>query len=219
MNFQEAVKKYMKRSSIKGKELAAKCKISPQYITDIRSGRRTPTFQVLNSILDELKLLEDERDEILELWKETKDRNYFRSNAKEITGEIIKLPVVGSASAGPGKLNFEDPEKYLYVITSRGINYSKCFVMEVEGDSMEPKIRDRSEIIVDTTRINLEENLNKIVVANLNDEAYVKVLKLNKNKLVLESINEKYHNISINSTDVFNIVGRVIEIRYREVLK
>jgi phage repressor protein C with HTH and peptisase S24 domain len=55
------------------------------------------------------------------------------------------------------------------------------------------------------------------VVSNLNDEAYVKVLK--KNKLVLESINDKYSNIAIKSTDYFNIVGRVIEIRYREVLK
>lgn len=219
MNFQEAVKKYMKRSYTKGKDLAVKCGISPQYITDIRSGRRIPTFQVLNSILDELGLLKDERDEVLELWKEAKDKNYSRSNAREIEGEIIKLPVAGSASAGPGKLNFEDPEKYLSVITSKGMSYSKCFVMEVEGDSMEPRIRDGSEIIVDTTRINPEENLNKIVVANLNDEAYVKVLKLKKNKLILESINDKYPNISIGSTDDFNIVGRVVEVRYREVLK
>lgn len=219
MSFQEAVKKYMKRRSVKGKDLAMKCKISPQYITDIRSGRRTPTFQVLNSILDELGLLEDERKEILELWKEAKDKNYSRSNAKEIEGEIIKLPVAGSASAGPGKLNFEAPEKYLSVISCKDMSYSKCFVMEVDGDSMEPKIRDGSEIIVDTIRIGAEENLNKIVVANLNDEAYVKVLKLSKNKLVLESINEKYLNISIRSTDDFNIVGRVVEVRYREVLK
>ncbi len=219
MNFQEAIKKYMKRSSTKGKDLAIKCGISPQYITDIRSGRRTPTFQVLNSILDELKILENERYEVLELWKETKDENYSRSNAKGVDGEIIELPVVGSASAGPGKLNFEDPEKHLSVITCNGMSYSKCFVMEVEGDSMEPRIRNGSEIIVDTTRIELEENLNKIVVITLNGEAYVKVLKLSKNKLILESINDKYPNISIRSTDDFNIVGRVVEVRYREVLK
>ena len=219
MNFQEALKNYMKRSSIKGKDLAIKCGISPQYITDIRSGRRTPTFQVLNSILDELKLLKDERYEFLELWKEAKDKSYSRSNAKNIVGEVIELPVVGSASAGPGKLNFENPEKYTPVITYEGMSYSKCFIMKVEGDSMEPRIRDGSEIIVDTTKINLEENLNKIVVSNLNDEAYVKVLKLSKNKLVLESINDKYPNIAIKSTDDFNIVGRVVEIRYREVLK
>jgi phage repressor protein C with HTH and peptisase S24 domain len=219
MNFQEALKNYMKRNSIKGKDLAVKCGISPQYITDIRSGRRTPTFQVLNSILEELKLLEDEKYEVLELWKEAKDNSYSRSNARNIVGDIIELPVVGTASAGPGKLNFENPEKHIPVITYEGMNYSKCFIMKVEGDSMEPRIRDGSEIIVDTTKINLEENLNKIVVSNLNDEAYVKVLKLNKNKLVLESINDKYSRIVIKSTDDFNIVGRVIEIRYREVLK
>ncbi|WP_372713316.1 S24 family peptidase [Ilyobacter sp.] len=56
-------------------------------------------------------------------------------------------------------------------------------------------------------------------MSNLNDEAYVKVLKLNKNKLVLESINDKYSNIAIKSTDDFNIVGRMVEIRYREILK
>ena len=40
---------------------------------------------------------------------------------------------------------------------------------------MEPRIKDGSEIIVDTTKNSLEENLNKIVVCNLNDEAYVKI--------------------------------------------
>jgi len=218
MNFQEAIKLYMKRGAIKGKELAVKCGISPQYITDIRNGRRTPTFQVLNHILDAMNLMEAEKGELLELWKESKDQSYSRSNTREPEGSIVELPVVGSASAGPGKLNFEDPEKYLSVISYRGQGYSRCFVMEVEGDSMEPKIKDGSEIIVDTAIIGIEENLNKIVVANLNDEAYVKVLKLHKNKLVMKSINEKYEKISIKSTDTFNIVGRVIEVRYREVL-
>ncbi len=58
-----------------------------------------------------------------------------------------------------------------------------------------------------------------VLVSNLNDEAYVKVLKINKNKLVLESMNDKYSSIAIKSTDDFNIVGIVIEIRYREILK
>jgi phage repressor protein C with HTH and peptisase S24 domain len=219
MNFQERIKIYMKRSSVKGKELAVKCQISPQYLSDIRSGRRTPTFHIFNLILDNLKLLEDERNELLELWKESKDKNYSRSNVKNVIGEIIKLPIVGTASAGPGKLNFENPEKHSPVITYEGMSYSKCFIMKVEGDSMEPRIKDGSEIIVDTNKNTLEENLNKIVVFNLNDEAYVKVLKLNKNKLVLQSINDKYPNIAIKSTDDFNIVGRVVEVRYRELLK
>ncbi len=49
-----------------------------------------------------------------------------------------------------------------------------------------------------------------VLVSNLNDEVYVKVLKINKNKLVLEKINDKYSSIAIKSTDDFNIVGIVI---------
>ncbi len=218
MKFQEAIKLYMKKRHIKGKDLADSSGVSPQYITDIRSGRRIPTFKVLNQMLDAMNLLEVEKQELLELWKESKDINYSKSNTREPEGEIVSLPVVGSASAGPGKLNFEDPEKYLFVISNRGQNYSRCFVMEVDGDSMEPKIKDGSEIIVDTSIVGIEDNLNKIVVMNLNDEAYVKVLRLHKNKLVLESINEKYEKISIRSTDTFNVVGRVIEVRYSEIL-
>ena len=134
MNFQERLKIYMKRSSITGKDLAVKCQISPQYLSDIRSGRRTPTFHIFNLILDQLKLLDDERYEMLELWKESKDENYSRSNVKNVIGKIIELPVVGTASAGPGKLNFENPEKHSPVITCENMSYSKCFIMKVEGD-------------------------------------------------------------------------------------
>lgn len=218
MNFQEAVKNYMKIRKIKGKILAERCSVSPQYITDIRNGRRSPTFQLLNLMLDAMNLMESEKNELLELWKKSKDESYSTARVCSPDTLILSLPVVGCASAGPGKLNFEDPERQLEILVTHRESYAKCFVMDVDGDSMEPRIRDGSQIIVDTTQTEAATSINKIIVANLNDEAYVKVLRLTKNRLILESINESYESIPIRGSDTFNIVGRVIEIRYREIL-
>lgn len=222
MEFKDKIIYHMKRKNIKGLELSRLCEISPQYFTNIKKGRKVPTFKLLNSFINNLSLLESEKIELLELWKEAKDPLYKRDEKnleRKFETEIIDVPLVGKVSAGRGYLNFESREAFIPFITNSFIDYSKCFIMLVEGDSMEPKIKDGSEIVVNPTVNAVEQNLNKIVVANLNDETYVKILKINNNRLFLESINPKYSDIPVKTSDILRIVGKVVEIRYREYLK
>ncbi|MGL4254148.1 MAG: LexA family transcriptional regulator [Fusobacteriaceae bacterium] len=208
----------MKRKKITGLELSKLCDISPQYFTNIKKGRKIPTFKLLNQMLSNLSLLDWEKEEVIEIWKKAKDPEYS-IGIKKNECEIIEVPLVGKVSAGRGYLNFESSGNSIPFINSSRLDYSKCFAMTVEGDSMEPKIRDGSDIVVDPAVNNLESNLNKIVVADLNEETYVKILKLVDNRLCLQSINPDYPDIPVRKSDSLRVVGKVVEIRYQEFVK
>lgn len=218
MDFKDKINFYMKRKKITGLDLSKLCDISPQYFTNIKKGRKIPTFKLLNQMLSNLSLLDWEKEEIVELWKKAKDPDYS-IEVKKSECEIIEVPLVGKVSAGRGYLNFESSGNSIPFISSSKVDYSKCFAMTVEGDSMEPKIRDGSDIVVDPSINGLEPSLNKIVVADLNEETYVKILKLVDNRLCLKSINPDYPDIPIRKTDDLRVVGKVVEIRYQEFLK
>lgn len=218
MEFQDKITFYMKRRRITGLELSKLCDISPQYFTNIKKGRKIPTFKLLNLMIGNLALLDSEKLEVIELWKKAKDPQYSLEQ-KKAESEIIEVPVVGKVSAGRGYLNFENIEGTTPFVSNSVVDYSKCFAMYVEGDSMEPKIKDGSEIVINPNISSFEANLNKIVVADLNEETFVKVLKIVDNRLYLESINDRYPDIPVRRSDDLRIVGKVVEIRYQEFLK
>lgn len=218
MEFQEKITFYMKRKKITGLELSRLCDISPQYFTNIKRGRKIPTFKLLNLMIGNLALLDSEKREIVELWKKAKDPHYLGEKKVE-SSSIIEVPIVGKVSAGRGYLNFENIEGTTPFLQNKFVDYSKCFAMFVEGDSMEPKIKDGSEIVINPVINTFEANLNKIVVADLNEETFVKILKIVDNRLYLESINERYPDIPVKRSDDLRIVGKVVEIRYQEFLK
>lgn len=222
MDFKDKIIYHMKRKNINGLEISKLCEISPQYFTNIKKGRKVPTFKLLNSMISNLSLLDSEKEELLELWKQLKDPLYKREEKTLETVsncEIIHIPLVGKVSAGRGYLNFEARDEFIPFFNNSFVDYSKCFIMLVEGDSMEPKIRDGSEIVVNPEINSVELNLNKIVVANLNDETFVKILKINNNRLYLESINPNYSDIPVKTTDSLRIIGKVVEVRYSEFFK
>lgn len=208
---------------IKGLEFSKKTGISQSMISDIRKGRRVPSWEKLNIIVKALNILEREREELIELWKKEQDPSYsgekIGKNLHNEHEEIVQLYVVGKASAGRGYLNFNSQDEVIDLIPNIGIKYKDCFVVKVIGDSMEPEILEDSNLIIDPNKNGIEENINKIVVASVNGEIYVKVLRKVTNKIYLESINKKYTDIEITSKDEFLVIGKAVEVRYQRVLK
>ena len=127
--------------------------------------------------------------------------------------------VLGKASAGRGYLNFDSKDEVYNFIPSEGLRYKDCFVVKVVGDSMEPEILEDSDLIIDPNKNGIDENINKIVVANVNGEVYVKVLRKINNRIFLESINKKYADIEIMDEDEIRLIGKAVEIRYKKILK
>ena len=225
MKFSEKLVELMEGPpKIKGLEFSKRTGISPSMISDIRKGRRVPSWEKLNIIVKALEIPEKEKNKLIELWKKEQDSNYEINedkNKKQVneSKEFLELYVVGKASAGRGYLNFDSKDEVYNFIPSEGLKYKDCFVVKVVGDSMEPEILEDSDLIIDPNKNGIDENINKIVVANVNGEVYVKVLRKINNKIFLESINKKYADIEIMDEDEIRLIGKAVEIRYKKILK
>lgn len=225
MSFAENLIKIMDGPpKIKGLEFSKKTGISPSMISDIRKGRRVPSWEKLNIIVKTLEISQREKNRLIELWKREQDSNYEfdkQNNNVEIVEEkeVLQLYVLGKASAGRGYINFDNKDESYNFIPSEGLKYKDCFVVKVIGDSMEPEILEDSDLIIDPTRSGIDENINKVVVANVNGEVFVKVLRKINNKIFLESINKKYADIEICDEDEINLIGKAVEVRYKKILK
>ena len=225
MKFSEKLVELMEGPpKIKGLEFSKRTGISPSMISDIRKGRRVPSWEKLNIIAKALEISEKEKNKLIELWKKEQDSNYEINedkNKKQIneSKELLELYVLGKASAGRGYLNFDSKDEVYNFIPSEGLRYKDCFVVKVVGDSMEPEILEDSDLIIDPNKNGIDENINKIVVANVNGEVYVKVLRKINNRIFLESINKKYADIEIMDEDEIRLIGKAVEIRYKKILK
>ncbi len=225
MKFSEKLVELMEGPpKIKGLEFSKRTGISPSMISDIRKGRRVPSWEKLNIIAKALEISEKEKNKLIELWKKEQDSNYEINedkNKKQLNGskELLELYVLGKASAGRGYLNFDSKDEVYNFIPSEGLRYKDCFVVKVVGDSMEPEILEDSDLIIDPNKNGIDENINKIVVANVNGEVYVKVLRKINNRIFLESINKKYADIEIMDEDEIRLIGKAVEIRYKKILK
>ena len=82
----------------------------------------------------------------------------------------------------------------------------------VSGDSMEPELSDGDIILLKQGYDNVNGD---IYVIDYDGKSYVKKLYNDGNRFVLKSINKKYSDIIIYTSDIqdtyFNIVGKVVD--------
>lgn len=116
------------------------------------------------------------------------------------------------ASAGPGALgdvelpfdSFRFSAKWL---REQGLEEAMLSAIAVEGDSMEPLLRDGDEILVDRSPRPLRDGIH---VVRLGDALLVKRLDTTRSdKLMLISDNSAYSPIDVAMQDV-EVIGRVV---------
>ena len=92
-----------------------------------------------------------------------------------------------------------------------GLNNSNenIFAVNVVGDSMEPTIKDGSIIICKKT---LDVKSGEIGAFFVDEQAYVKRLKITKNYVALVSDNPNYSPIYIGPGENLSVVGKVIKV-------
>jgi len=117
------------------------------------------------------------------------------------------IPVFPRISAGLGALAEEVPTEYISVPGIK--NTDKLFAVRVSGDSMEPTIRNASLILCRQCR---ELSNNEIGAFIVNEDAFVKRLKVTDNYVALISDNPNYNPIYIGPGENFKVVGRVIKV-------
>lgn len=130
------------------------------------------------------------------------------------TEKIHMIPVFGSVAAGFGAYASSDIIEYIPLYIENDCDVADTICITVKGQSMYPKIEEGDRIVV--RRQDSVDN-GRIAVVMIGDEAVVKRVECEKNKLTLISINPEYPPRVIEGKDLedVRIVGLVQEVMKR----
>jgi repressor LexA len=125
--------------------------------------------------------------------------------------KIHMIPVFGSVAAGFGAYASSDIIEYIPLYIENDCDVEDTICITVKGQSMYPKIEEGDRIVV--RRQDSVDN-GRIAVVMIGDEAVVKRVECEKNKLTLISINPEYPPRIIEGKDLedVRIVGLVQEV-------
>lgn len=195
--------------------------ITQSYFNSIERGevKNPPSQDVLERIAEGLELNSEEKKQmfylaaiertpkvILDTLNELEEEVKLKSKNKMQSSEN-SIPLFERISAGSGA--FSDEEITDYIVLPGIKNNNNIFAVNVVGDSMEPTIKDGSIIIC---KKNIEIRNGEIGAFFIDDQAYVKRLKITKNYIALISDNPNYAPIYIGPGENFHAVGKVIKV-------
>jgi repressor LexA len=124
--------------------------------------------------------------------------------------KLVPVPLLGIVAAGPALLAEENHLGDILVdqsIAGRG----RCFALRVSSESMKGAGMNDGDVII--VRQQAVAQSGEIVVAMLDDEATVKRLWIDGDRIELRAENRKYKPIEITAEREFRIVGKVLAIR------
>ena len=111
----------------------------------------------------------------------------FNSQYGEV--KMVKFPVLGVVACGKPLLHEVDKDCFVMADIDIKIKYKPDFVVFAKGDSMEPLIHDGDVIFV---KEQPSVDNGQLAVIEIDDEACVKRIYQDNDKLTLVSINSKY---------------------------
>ncbi|MHD0317065.1 LexA family transcriptional regulator [Fusobacterium ulcerans] len=225
MLFKDCFDKLIKEKNKKLTEMHQETGISTSYLTDIRKGRHIPSEEKLEKIIKSLLLNPEEESILKKAWLSTKTPAFAKAldieNKRE--KELIKVIEVLrhdarhskvpffrdiAASAGYGCFTNEEIFNCEYIEVPNKYAKKGNIAICVNGDSMEPEIKQNDIIVVNT---NEQEFVNKkIVVVQYQEMLYLKKLLIEEDDIFLVSINPFYPRKLIENLDELKIIGKVI---------
>ena len=212
MAFGETFKEIRLKNNDSLRGLGEKVELSFSYIDQIEKGIRPINKDVLEKFIKVYPLHKRELEKayLNEIMPESLKGSTF--NMEEQKVNTVILPVYGKASAGNGYINL-DQEIYYFPI-KKGDFSDRSFLVEINGNSMEPTLEDGDYALVDPDNIDYVKN--KIYVVTYNDESFIKRMVVDtKSKIVmLKSDNPEYEDILITKDmqAYLKIEGRVIQV-------
>ena len=196
------IKEAREKAKLSQDELAKALKIGKRTLIDYEQNKTEPKVSILHNIAEICKISAD----WLILGKE-------ETNNKVGEYKIPKLSL--KASAGSGIQNFEiSQDGYLYIpkwLFKTPQNQNNLKIIQVQGDSMEPTIKDNAYIIINTSITNLIDGA--IYAILLDDQILIKRLQKTPKGILIISDNPKYQPITYNPKETnvtFQIIGKKI---------
>lgn len=180
--------------------------ISESLMSQWKSGRQLPKYDNLNILADYFNVSGDY------LLGRTENPNIDNKAIKIVRPEEKKetdipkriLPFYRTAaSAGAGSYLFDDtPVEYINV-PKTDTTSAADYILEVRGDSMEPKFYDGDCVLIQQAERIYEGQIGIFI---LNGESYIK--KMGKGELI--SLNSAYSPIRLHEYDDIRCAGRVL---------
>jgi phage repressor protein C with HTH and peptisase S24 domain len=133
--------------------------------------------------------------------------------------EFLELPhYTVKASAGLGRDNDDAPPAHFnkyrrdWWATTIGVDCEQCFTLEIQGDSMAPKLTEKDRPIINKAESNVL--VDAIYVFRLDGEVFIKYLdRIPGRGLVARSVNERHAPWEIGDGSTFSefrVIGRAI---------
>lgn len=204
----QTIKKLCKEKNISITELQNKCELSKSFIYDLEKRSASPSCLKISKIADYLNCSVDYllgRARIPEINKETvemstvEQEELIKPTTKTIIIPFYRIP----ASAGTGSwLSDETPIEYTNVPKNEKTSAAD-FILEVRGDSMQPKFFDGDCVLVKSSQSIYEGETGVFI---LNNESYIK--KMGRGELI--SLNPAYAPIKLTEYDDVRCAGKVI---------
>ncbi|BBA52788.1 putative transcriptional regulator [Fusobacterium varium] len=224
MNFKTFLRNRREEMGYSQNKLAKTIGITQSYYNTIERGevRNPPSEEILDKMIAILQFNDKEAAEfkylaaiertpaiiLEELKKLAKQKETTpKVDISELKDFDNYIPLYSRISAGIGVFTEEEPVDFISIPGVR--NIETLFAVNVKGDSMEPTIKNSSIILC---RKGVEVRNGEIGAFIVNEESYVKRLKVTGNYIALISDNPNYQPIYIGPGDEFNVVGRVLKV-------
>ncbi len=224
------IRKYLKETGMTQKKLAELINIKPSTLSDYLNLRSNPSHGVIQKIADVFGIVKSdidttykENNDITSIYNkltpprqqnvlnyahgQLEEQNSKGNNVVDINSykqDKIEVKVNGCVSAGVGERLHEET---LFTETVKAPVPPHDLALKVNGDSMEPMFKDGEIIFVEKTH-NIKNG--QIGIFIIEEEAYVKKVLVEDDRLTLISLNKNYRDLHFYENQSVKLVGKVI---------
>lgn len=224
------IRKFLNDSNMSQKKLAELINIKPSTLSDYLNLRSNPSHGVIQRIADVFevgksdidttykddnditsiynKLTPPRQENVLNYANEQlEEQNSKGDNVVDINSykqEKTPVNVNGCVSAGVGERLHDET---LFTEMVKAPIPAHDLALKVNGDSMEPMFKDGEIIFVEKTH-NIKNG--QIGIFIIEEEAYVKKVFVEDDRLTLVSLNKKYRDLHFYRNESVRLVGKVI---------
>ncbi|HCZ7615853.1 TPA: helix-turn-helix transcriptional regulator [Staphylococcus aureus] len=224
------IRKFLNDSNMSQKKLAELINIKPSTLSDYLNLRSNPSHGVIQRIADVFevgksdidttykddnditsiynKLTPPRQENVLNYANEQlEEQNSKGDNVVDINSykqEKTPVNVNGCVSAGVGERLHDET---LFTEMVKGPIPTHDLALKVNGDSMEPMFKDGEIIFVGKTH-NIKNG--QIGIFIIEEEAYVKKVFVEDDRLTLVSLNKDYDDLHFYRNESVRLIGKVI---------
>lgn len=224
------IRKFLNDSNMSQKKLAELINIKPSTLSDYLNLRSNPSHGVIQRIADVFevgksdidttykddnditsiynKLTPPRQENVLNYANEQLgEQNSKGDNVVDINSykqEKTPVNVNGCVSAGVGERLHDET---LFTEMVKGPIPTHDLALKVNGDSMEPMFKDGEIIFVEKTH-NIKNG--QIGIFIIEEEAYVKKVFVEDDRLTLVSLNKDYDDLHFYRNESVRLIGKVI---------